>query len=39
MLMPAASDSPGTASRHDYGQQNQRFSMSYITGSHAFRPA
>ena len=22
---------------HDYSQQNQRFSMSYITGSHAFK--
>jgi hypothetical protein len=27
----------GHGKRHDYGQQNQRFSVSYITGSHAFK--
>jgi carboxypeptidase family protein len=27
----------GHGERVDYGQQNQRFSMSYITGSHAFK--
>src|SRR5262249_59333919 len=27
----------GHGERVDYGQQNQRFSVSYITGSHAFK--
>lgn len=27
----------GHGTRVDYGQQNQRFSMSYVTGSHAFK--
>jgi hypothetical protein len=27
----------GYGERQDYGQRNQRFSMSYITGSHAFK--
>src|ERR1700730_6258155 len=27
----------GYDNRDDYGQRNQRFSMSYITGSHAFK--
>ena len=28
---------PAHGERVDYGQQNQRFSVSYITGSHAFK--
>jgi hypothetical protein len=27
----------GHGEGHDYGQQNQRFSISYVTGSHAFK--
>ena len=27
----------GYGERQDYGQRNQRFSMSYVTGSHAFK--
>src|SRR5207249_3170747 len=27
----------GTGERIDYGQNNERFSMSYVTGSHAFK--